>query len=106
MTVLAYIFNLKQLVSVCLNSDCTMILISRKFLQSQNSIIKINSMFFIFIHNIKNIKFNMKFMIFKLYFSVILDENLILVQIQIKTYVVDDFKMNLLLDIDNMISKN
>src|SRR5204862_276158 len=82
------------------------ILISRKFLQSQNSIIKINSMFFIFIHNIKNIKSNIKFVTFKFYFSITLNRNLILVQIQIEIHVVDDFKVNLLLSIDNIILKN
>src|SRR5437773_8715307 len=83
-----------------------MILISRKFLQSQNSTIEINSMFSIFIHDIRNVKSSMKFVTFKLHFSVTLNRNLILVQIQIKAYVVDDLKVNLLLDINNMTLKN
>src|SRR6266513_2979013 len=106
MTTLAYIFNHEQLVSVCLNFNCMMILISKKFLQFQNSTIEINSMFFIFIHNIRNVKFSMKFVTFKLHFSVTFDENLILVQIQIEAHIVDNFKTNLLLDIDNMTSEN
>ena len=48
----------------------------------------------------------MKFVTFKFHFSVILNENLILVQIQIEAHVVNDFKVNLLLDINNMILKN
>src|SRR5438034_6281519 len=98
MTALIYIFNSEQLVSVCLNFDCMMILISRRFLQSQNSIIKINSMFSIFICDVRNVKSNIKFMTFKLHFSIILDRNLILVQIQIEAHVINDFKMNLLFD--------
>ena len=45
-------------------------------------------------------------MTFKLHFSITFNENLILVQIQIETHVVDDFKVNLLLSIDNIISEN
>ena len=63
-------------------------------------------MSFIFIHSIRNIKFSTKFMTFKLHFSVIFNRNLILVQIQIKAHIVNDFKVNLLLNINNMILKN
>ena len=45
-------------------------------------------------------------MTFKFHFSIILDENLILIQIQIKAHIVNDFKTNLLLSIDNMTSEN
>ena len=106
MTALAYIFNSEQLVSVCLNFSCMMILINRRFLQFQNSVIEINSMSSIFICDVENIKSSIKFMIFKLHFSVTLNKNFILIQIQIKIHVVDDFKINLLLDINNMILKN
>src|SRR5438045_9304435 len=101
MTALAYIFNSEQLVFVCLNSDCNIILISRRFLQSHNSAIEINSMFFIFICDIENVKFSTEFVTFKLHFSVIFNRNLILVQIQIEAHVVNDLKTNLLLDINN-----
>ena len=83
-----------------------MILISRRFLQSQNSAIEINSMLLISLHSIKNVKSSTKFVTFKLHFSVILNKNLILVQIQIEVHIVNDLKMNLLLDIDNMTSEN
>ena len=83
-----------------------MILISRRFLQSQNSAIEINSMSLISLHNIENVKSSMKFVTFKLHFSVILNKNLILVQIQIEVHIVNDLKMNLLLNIDNMTLKN
>src|SRR5436190_15351078 len=83
-----------------------MILISRRFLQFQNSIIKINSISFIFIYDIRNVKFSMKFMIFKLHFSIIFNRNLILVQIQIEAHIVNDLKVNLLLSINNMTLKN
>src|SRR5204863_8332363 len=82
------------------------ILINKKFLQFQNSIIEINSMFFIFICSIENVKSSIKFMTFKLHFSVIFNKNLILVQIQIEIHIVDDFKINLLLSINNIILKN
>ena len=83
-----------------------MILIRRRFLQFQNSIIEINSMSFIFIYSIRNVKSSTKFVTFKLHFSVTFNKNLILVQIQIKAHIVNDFKVNLLLSIDNMILKN
>src|SRR5947207_14908349 len=106
MIALAYIFNSEQLVFVCLNSSCIMILISRRFLQFQNSIIEINSMSSIFIHDIRNVKSSMKFVTFKLHFSVIFNRNFILVQIQIEAHIVNDLKINLLLSINNMILKN
>ena len=45
-------------------------------------------------------------MTFKFYFSIIFNENLILVQIQIETHIVNDFKVNLLLDINNITLEN
>ena len=105
MIALVYIFNSEQLASVFLNLSCMMILISRKFLQFQNSAIEINSMSSIFIYDVRNVKSSTEFVIFKLYFSVTLNKNLILVQIQIEIHVVDDFKINLLLSINNMISE-
>ena len=48
----------------------------------------------------------MKFVTFKLYFLITFNKNLILIQIWIEAHVVDDFKINLLLDIDNMTLKN
>ena len=63
-------------------------------------------MFSIFIHDVRNVKSSTEFMIFKLHFSVIFNENFILVQIQIEAHIVNDFKVNLLLDINNMISEN
>ena len=83
-----------------------MILISRRFLQSQNSAIEINLISSISLHDIENVKSSMKFIIFKLHFSVILNRNLILVQIQIEAHVINDLKINLLLDIDNITLKN
>src|SRR5438876_374058 len=83
-----------------------MILISKRFLQFQNSIIEINSMSFIFICSVRSVKSSMKFVTFKLHFSITLNKNLILVQIQIEAHVVDDLKVNLLLSIDNMTLKN
>ena len=60
----------------------------------------------IFIHDIESIKSSTEFMTFKLHFSVIFNENFILVQIQIEAHIVDDLKINLLLSIDNMTSEN
>ena len=43
---------------------------------------------------------------FKLHFSVFLNEELIIAQIQVEAHVVNDLKANFLLDIDNMISED
>ena len=60
----------------------------------------------IFICDVRSAKSSMKFMTFKFYFSIIFNENLILVQIQIETHIVNDFKVNLLLDINNITLEN
>ena len=43
---------------------------------------------------------------FKLYFSVFLNEKLIIAQIQVEAHVMNNLKANFLLDIDNMTLKN
>ena len=60
----------------------------------------------IFICNVRNVKSSMKFVTFKLYFLITFNKNLILIQIQIEIHIVDDLKINLLLNINNMILKN
>ena len=80
-----------------------MTLISRKFLQAQNSIIFIQSTFSILIWSIEKAEFTAEFMNFKLYFSVFLNEKLIIAQIQVEAHVMNNLKANFLLSIDNMI---
>ena len=102
----AYVTDFIRLVSICLDSECIMTLISRKFLQAQNSIIFIQSTCSISIQNIEKAESITEFMNFKLHFSVFLNEKLIIAQIQVEAHVMNNLKANFLLSIDNMTFKD
>ena len=89
--------------SVCMNTECTMLLISRKFLLILNFKIIIKNISSIFMQNIKKTKSSIKITIFLFNFSAILHKKLIIMQICAEMHIVDNLKINLLIEINNLI---
>ena len=89
--------------SICMNTKCIVSLVSREFFLTLSSKIIIKNILLILMQDIKKIKSSIKIAIFLFNFSATFYRKFIIMQIHTKIHIVDNLKINLFIEIDNLI---
>jgi len=104
-TAIIYIWHVKFQAFVCFNIECIMILINRVFFKKQNTKYVSFKIFLISIHDVKQANSSIKITIFHLNFKAWFNDKFIITRIKIEAHIVENLKINLLFEIDNLVSQ-
>ena len=100
-----YIQHAKLQALICFDIKCIIILISKVFLKKQNTNYVLFKTFLISVHNVRQANSFIKMTIFHFNFQAWFNEKFVITKMKIKTYIIKNLKINLLLEIDNLISQ-
>ena len=100
-----YIQHAKFQAFVCFDIECIMILISRTFFKKQNAEYILFKIFLILVYDVKQANLLIKIAIFHFNFETQFNDKFVITRIKIKAYIVKNLKINLLFEIDNLISQ-
>ena len=99
-----YIQHAKLQILIYFDTKCIMILISKVFFKKQNTDYVSFKTFLISIHDVRQVNSFIKMIIFYFNFQTQFNKKFMITKMKIKTHIVENLKINLFFEIDNLVS--